>query len=140
MGRKVLVLILLAVFAFALSGCASMRKNNDLEIQGLRNQVAALETELNAKNEELNGLRESSVKPAEMQAPKNVKEAKRHPKAKEIQEALKNAGYYSGKIDGKMGKQTVEAVKSFQKANNLPADGKVGRKTWALLNDHLQKK
>jgi carboxyl-terminal processing protease len=54
--------------------------------------------------------------------------------------ALKNAGYDPGKIDGKMGKQSSEAIKAFQKANNLPVDGKVGKKTWSLLRDYLNKK
>ena len=35
--------------------------------------------------------------------------------------------------DGKFGAITEDAVKAFQKANNLKADGIVGEKTWAAL-------
>jgi len=56
---------------------------------------------------------------------------------KEIQIALKNAGFYAGAIDGKIGPKTKEAIREFQKAKGLKADGKVGPKTWAELQKHL---
>jgi peptidoglycan hydrolase-like protein with peptidoglycan-binding domain len=59
------------------------------------------------------------------------------PSTKEIQSALKNAGYYTGKVDGKKGPQTKKAVEEFQKANSLPTDGRVGPKTWSLLSKYL---
>jgi peptidoglycan hydrolase-like protein with peptidoglycan-binding domain len=59
------------------------------------------------------------------------------PSAIEIQTALKNAGFYTGNIDGKIGPKTKVAIEEFQKANGLKADGKVGTKTWALLSQHL---
>lgn len=59
------------------------------------------------------------------------------PTNQQIQAALKNAGYYAGEIDGKIGPQTKKAIKEFQAANNLEADGKVGSKTWAVLSTHL---
>ncbi|TAM43191.1 peptidoglycan-binding protein [bacterium] len=142
MARRVLLSVLAVVFVFALSGCATTRKNNELEMQGLRNQVSALESQLSAKDEEINSLKESSLKSSEMPAKAEPKsgEVKEHPKAKQIQTALKNAGYYQGAVDGKMGKGTREAIKAFQKANNIPADGKVGKKTWAVLKTYLEKK
>jgi len=142
MAKRVLLLGLAVVFVFSLSGCAMMRKNNDLETQGLRNQVTALESQLRAKDEELNSLREFSLKSSE--APKEVmqktSEVKQRPSDKQIQVALKNAGFYQGVADGKVGKGTREAIKAFQKANNLPADGKVGKKTWMFLKNYLEKK
>lgn len=142
MVRKALLSVLAVVFVASLSGCATARKNNELEIQGLRNQVSALESQLAAKDEEINSLRESTMKSSEMPAKVAQKsgEVKRHPNNKQIQAALKNAGYYQGAIDGKMGKGTREAIKAFQKANNLPADGKVGKKTWILLKNYLEEK
>ena len=56
---------------------------------------------------------------------------------KDIQLALKNAGFYNGPIDGKIGRNTKKAIKEFQKANGLKADGKVGSKTKSLLLEHL---
>ena len=54
-----------------------------------------------------------------------------------IQTALQNAGFDPGKIDGRMGKKTLEAVKEFQKANSLTPDGKLGFKTLSKLVPHL---
>ena len=52
---------------------------------------------------------------------------------KTIQEALVKKGYLKGKADGVCGTNTLEAVKAFQKANNLTADGQAGTKTLQLL-------
>lgn len=59
------------------------------------------------------------------------------PSAKEIQMALKNAGYYEGAIDGKIGPRSKKAIEEFQKANALQVDGKVGPKTWNVLSQYL---
>lgn len=59
------------------------------------------------------------------------------PTTMEIQTALKNAGFYQGVLDGKKGKMTESAIKEFQRANGLDADGKVGPKTWVVLSQHL---
>lgn len=61
------------------------------------------------------------------------------PGAEDIQKALQNAGFYTGKIDGKIGPLSEKAIKEFQKANGLEADGKVGPKTWELLSKYLEK-
>lgn len=59
------------------------------------------------------------------------------PTNQEIQIALKNAGFYTGEIDGKIGPMTKKAIEEFQKANNLKVDGKVGPQTWATLSPYL---
>jgi len=57
---------------------------------------------------------------------------------KQIQIALQKAGFYKGKIDGKIGPQTKEAIKAFQKAKGLKTDGAVGAQTWTELNKYLK--
>lgn len=59
--------------------------------------------------------------------------------AKQIQKALKNAGFYQGSIDGKIGSKTKEAIIKFQKAYGLKADGIVGKRTSAELNKYLSR-
>ena len=56
---------------------------------------------------------------------------------KDIQFALKNAGFYNGPIDGKIGKNTKKSIREFQKANDLKADGVVSPKTRDLLLQYL---
>ena len=51
-----------------------------------------------------------------------------------LQKRLKELGYYSGSVDGDFGKGTESAVKAFQRANGLTADGKAGQKTLEKLN------
>ena len=46
-----------------------------------------------------------------------------------LQARLFELGYYSGRIDGRFGAETTEAVKAFQRANGLSADGVVGSGT-----------
>lgn len=61
------------------------------------------------------------------------------PTGKQIQQALKNAGFYSGKIDGEIGPKTKKAIEAFQAQHGLKADGKVGPKTWKALSASLNK-
>ncbi len=61
------------------------------------------------------------------------------PTGKQIQQALKNAGFYSGKVDGDVGPKTKKAIEAFQAQNGLKADGKVGPRTWKALASHLNK-
>jgi len=57
---------------------------------------------------------------------------------KDIQFALKNAGFYNGPIDGKIGKNTKKAIREFQKTNGLKADGIVGKETKEKLAGYLK--
>lgn len=50
-----------------------------------------------------------------------------------IQRALKNAGYYQGPVDGKVGSGTKQAIRDFQRDQGLMTDGVCGRQTWARL-------
>ena len=54
-------------------------------------------------------------------------------KPKKIQSALKRAGFYSGTVNGQLGPSTIRAIKKFQRANHLHADGVVGPITWEKL-------
>ncbi|MFH0856002.1 MAG: peptidoglycan-binding protein [Candidatus Omnitrophota bacterium] len=151
MRRKVFVLSFLAVFALSLAGCASMGtvKQKDREIQGLRNQVSALESQVQSKDQEINGLKDalSARQPEQekLEAVPAVKgktpaKVKAHPSVKDIQTALANAGFAPGRIDGHMGKQTRDALKAFQKTHNLKVNGKANKKTWSLLSEYLNQK
>jgi len=50
-----------------------------------------------------------------------------------VQQRLKELGYLSGSVDGQFGNNTENAVKAFQRANGLSADGVVGDRTMAKL-------
>ena len=50
-----------------------------------------------------------------------------------VQLALKQLGYYDGKLDGNYGEGTADAVKKFQKAQGLDPDGSAGPLTQPVL-------
>ena len=52
---------------------------------------------------------------------------------KTLQKRLKELGYFKSTIDGKFGRDTVNALKAFQEANGLEADGVAGKATYAAL-------
>jgi peptidoglycan hydrolase-like protein with peptidoglycan-binding domain len=54
---------------------------------------------------------------------------------KQLQSALKDLGYDVGAVDGKFGAQTERAVKAFQKAQGIAADGVVGAITWLNIDE-----
>lgn len=61
-------------------------------------------------------------------------------RVKVLQQALIDLGYLADKADGKFGGGTMNAVKAFQKANGLTADGKAGSKTLQKIESRLAKK
>jgi len=52
---------------------------------------------------------------------------------KKLQRALRDAGYFDGKVDGYYGEDTVNAVKEFQSDKGLKRDGKAGPATLRYL-------
>lgn len=52
---------------------------------------------------------------------------------KQLQQRLKDLGYYSGDVDGQYGAGTQTAVTAFQAQHGLKADGVAGEQTLAML-------
>jgi murein L,D-transpeptidase YcbB/YkuD len=135
--KKVFLLLLAGIFVSTVTGCATAPKQG--EVEGLKNQISSLEEQLRSKDEEISNLKDELAKTTPVSLASAAESCvKASPKA--IQAALTNTGYYNGPIDGRMGKQTRDAVRAFQKANNLKADGRVGPKTWSILKDYVDKK
>jgi peptidoglycan hydrolase-like protein with peptidoglycan-binding domain len=56
-----------------------------------------------------------------------------HQDIKKVQETLRDKGYYSGKIDGRIGPQTREGIRQYQKSENLPVTGHLDAETSGKL-------
>jgi murein L,D-transpeptidase YcbB/YkuD len=52
---------------------------------------------------------------------------------KQVQQQLKQAGLYKGKIDGKYGDETKDAVRDFQQQKGLQPTGRLDQQTMAAL-------
>jgi peptidoglycan hydrolase-like protein with peptidoglycan-binding domain len=52
---------------------------------------------------------------------------------KALQQKLKELGFYNSTVDGVFGRGTENAVKTFQRAHSLKADGIVGRATYSAI-------
>jgi murein L,D-transpeptidase YcbB/YkuD len=135
----------LGVTALFLSGCATTGRNAARENDNLKSQIQNLEAQIQKKDAEIESLRKSlsSTTEEKYNAAKLARSSVRgdsveHPSGKDIQIALINAGFDPGTPDGKLGRKTRQAIRDFQKANGLDADGKVGKKTWVVLSPYLQ--
>jgi peptidoglycan hydrolase-like protein with peptidoglycan-binding domain len=130
-------LFLCVAFCLFLGGCATAGRRNSLS-----------QDVLTAQNSDADSLAESAL--GETEAPglgaepkdadSNKVTKKKNPASltkSDIQAALKNAGFYAGPIDGKLGPLSRKAIKEFQQANGLEADGIAGQKTKALLVKYL---
>lgn len=130
MGR-VIGVVLLAMF---LAGCATARPS---KTQSLENRVQALEARM--------GALEASPSSSELQVSMPVSESMTSRSSstvegmtkRDVQQALKNAGYYTGNIDGKFGPKTKAAIKEFQSNMGLKVDGVAGRNTKEKLLKYL---
>ena len=58
-------------------------------------------------------------------------------KVSQMQQKLKNWGYYTGEVDGIFGSKTESAVRYFQRKNGLAEDGIVGPATAKKLGMSL---
>ena len=138
------------IFVFSLAGCATTRK----EAAGdpLQTRITQLEEQLQQKDEELNDLKDQVQSLSEDVKKKDSSKRSGGFEASDkkdgilrvdvnpdqVQLALKNAGYYNGPVDGKLGEKTKKAIAEFQKAHNLNADGVIGKKTWNTLKTYLK--
>ncbi len=136
--KKYLVVVLAVLAGFYIFGCAKKEVQDSgqqavMTMEGLTSvdTTVPVTTEIKVSEPKAAADQPVSLKPLPLAEPPYK------PTAEEIQTSLKNAGYYAGEIDGKIGPMTKKAIKDFQQANNLEADAKVGPKTWEVLSKHL---
>jgi len=65
----------------------------------------------------------------------NLQKGSNDPAVRDLQEALKALGYNPGPVDGVFGATTEAAVKAFQQAKGITADGIVGKITWINIDE-----
>lgn len=64
-----------------------------------------------------------------------LKKGSTDPAVRDLQEALKTLGHFSGPIDGVFAASTEAAVKAFQQAKGITVDGIVGKVTWINIDE-----
>ncbi|MFH1664572.1 MAG: peptidoglycan-binding domain-containing protein [Candidatus Omnitrophota bacterium] len=134
----------LAVMFFVvmfLAGCATTAdKSKSTEVQQLQDRISSLEEELAEKDQQISRLEDKAWRgqaPASREFTQKSGSSEKL-SAKQIQTALRNAGYYQGAVDGKIGPMTKKAIKEFQGAKGLEQDGVVGKRTSAALRGYLE--
>ena len=143
--RSTVSFLAAGVISFLVAGCATSfnAKKQDEELSA---KLAALETRIDQTHQRLEEIaqRQQAAEPAQPRESRSAEIQKTASNKtgtalapREIQVALKTSGYYAGPVDGKMGPQTLEAVRAFQRAKGLTPDGKVGSRTAAALAKHL---
>ncbi len=118
------------------AGCATTKQVTDLEarVGALESKVVTVEQKQVAADTSMSVMEESPS----LSVPVTVaRPAAGSLTKKDIQQALKNAGYYTGKIDGQIGRNTRKAIRAFQRANGLTVDGIAGIRTKELLVNYL---
>jgi murein L,D-transpeptidase YcbB/YkuD len=138
--RNFVVIFVVVALAISLPGCTRKEEIVDELQQPMTMETLssspvspAISTEVKTveiKPQVTSAVEQAKIGPAIPAGPFN-------PSATDIQTALKNAGYYSAEIDGKIGPKSKKAIEEFQRANGLKVDGKVGPKTWEVLSKHL---
>jgi peptidoglycan hydrolase-like protein with peptidoglycan-binding domain len=124
---------LVVLLVFAIAGCATSSKKQATQSQ-------PIVTQKNHQQESYSkGYDSWSSDAYEIPEQKTYSASTVQLSPKQIQRALKSAGYYDGPIDGKIGSKTKAAIIKFQKANGLKADGIVGKRTSTELNRYLSR-
>ena len=150
---KKLVLLLVIVFtATTLIGCGKKKKDEGASMEGLNGvvseNVVSITEPVDGQTQNQQAAEsipvvvdnvENAAQFAAQEAAPAMGAMAEKPVPKQVQLALKNAGFYNGKIDGDIGPKTKKAIEAFQAKNGLKADGKVGAKTWKALLAYLNK-
>jgi len=139
--KKYSVILLVVFFSIYMFGCAKKEATEEtqeqmsMETLAIVNTTAPVTSEVKVSEPKAVTTETTPVSQAKLEPLPPAGPYK--PSAVEIQKALKNAGFYTAAVDGKIGPITKKAIEEFQKANNLKVDGKVGLKTWAVLEKYL---
>ena len=160
MNRIKFALVLLVGFSLLSAGCWFKKSNEQANLTGMENtasteelaqlpqatttstqqtgvEVLPIETSPVTQSAPLPMPSAPMMSPAGSSEMASVSGSEKLSHEKDIQTALKNAGLYHGSIDGKIGPATKKAIETFQANHGLKADGKVGSKTWAILQPFL---
>ncbi len=138
--KKLLSFTFTVLMLMVLSGCAKKQEVEELQPITLESLGAASTPAQVAPDLKTQEVNVPSVPVATVSAKELVPlppQGPYKPTDIEIQTALKNAGFYAGNIDGKIGPKSKKAIEDFQSANGLKVDGKVGAKTWEALGRYL---
>ena len=141
---KNLLLILVVVFSLtSFIGCNKKKKEEAADLNGVMTENVVSVTDNSTSNADMSNsvpvvventtASTTSTEVTEPVMASGPVDASGKPSNKQIQQALKNAGLYDGKIDGTIGPKTKKAIEAFQTQNGLKADGKVGKKTWKAM-------
>jgi len=122
-------IIMILALALAFTGCLKKAADETISLEPGAEQAAMLGAVQPADTQSVNVSVEQAIQT----------EVVEKPSVQDIQQALKNADLYDGKVDGISGPKTKKAVESFQSQNGLKPDGKVGPKTWQKLKEYLAK-
>lgn len=139
--KKFVYFMIVPALVLSLAGCASTKSGKPRK-KDIKARVDVLETRVDDIEQKQNAASAEQVS-ASMPVPSDSgKSMDPGPSSstmdkRDIQTALKNAGFYAGAIDGKVGPKTKQAIKDFQSANGLKADGVVGPKTSKALQRYL---
>lgn len=144
MSKKIVAVFFVAaaLLPLAIFGCkGKVEKTPDVSVTEATDVIMPAD-DLSRTSEPAQNVATETIPPTATapQAPVEKEPTVRQEKAardKEVQIALKNAGFYTGAVDGKIGPKTKKAIQEFQKAKGLKVDGKVGPMTWAELEKYL---
>ena len=127
---------------FILTGCATTKTSQSAQVQQLQSRVKYLESEVDRKNKEISFLDSQlgGIEENKFASGVQASNIETNPRVsiRRIQTALKSAGFYSGSVDGKEGRRTRAAIRSFQESSGLKVDGIVGSNTWLELKKYTE--
>ena len=143
MRARLQLLAISMLTVFLASGCATTRAHKPNAAQDPQQQIADLQSQLVAKDQEISDLKYQVESSRQALPATNFSSGSSSDSSNilrvsglsgvEVQRALLRAGYDPGPIDGKLGKKTKSAIKAFQRKQGLTSDGVIGEKTWSAL-------
>ena len=138
---KKIAAVMMAGMMLTAAGCATLGTKAK-ESDALKARVDALETQVTSLSQRLDETSAGSQTTEGGSTRSNIRiktaSSKTRLSIRQAQKALVTAGFYKGAVDGKEGPLTQKAIKEFQQAHGLKADGVMGPATSEALSRYVQ--
>ena len=123
--KAILILVALSAALWAATPAKKGKSSSDAKKTATKTQ-AAKASKSKSKTKKTAGKKSTATKTTAARYRRSTQKEPDPDRYKEIQQSLADKGYFKGPVNGAWGADSVDALKRFQRDQNIGDDGKIG--------------